>query len=502
MSYFSRLVAYGQTDAGLPSTITPGTTTTTVLPSSLVIHAGNSVTGTALNQVLLQGTTTNNAHAIKTRHNAAGTSDNAIDLFIWQYGTDTATTVGSRQALTIAQTGVGINQPYPTSALQVGGTITATGDIICNNLSAGNLGMFKNRLINGDMRIDQRYYGTLVSNASSYVTDRWVITAAGGTVSAQTIPLVGTLSLAGFQSGLQVVTTGAGTLTSTNFCVVQQNIEGYNTSDFNCGSSTAIPLVFSAWCLTSLVGTYSVGLRNGNFSGTTTGIGLPFSIGTASQWTRVSCVIPACTIGNWGSSSVTGLAVSVGLTVGSNYTSTVTAWSANNIFGSPNNVNFMATAGNTLVLTGMQLEKGYMPTPFDYRPFAVEYQLCQRYYEQSSPYGLPPILYNTYFTSQKNTVSYHGASDFYVINVSYSVEKRATPTFQFFGGSNPSSPGLGTMVIAYYGVSNVQFTPANMSGAVSQTGAIYQFATGQGGNYATSGTGTTVLLGWTANAEL
>ena len=72
MSYFTRLVAYGQTDAGLPSTITPGTTTTTILPSSLLIHTGNSVTGTTLNQVLLQGTTTNNAHAIKTRHNAAG----------------------------------------------------------------------------------------------------------------------------------------------------------------------------------------------------------------------------------------------------------------------------------------------------------------------------------------------------------------------------------------------------------------------------------------------
>ena len=139
MSYFSRLVAYGQADAGLPSTITPGTTTTTVLPSSLVIHAGNSVTGTALNQVLLQGTTTTNAHAIKTRHNAAGTSDNAIDLFIWQYGTDTATSVGSRQALTVAQTGVGINQPYPTSALQVGGTITATGNIVAGG---GLIGAF------------------------------------------------------------------------------------------------------------------------------------------------------------------------------------------------------------------------------------------------------------------------------------------------------------------------------------------------------------------------
>ena len=133
-------MAYGQTDAGLPSTITPGTTTTTILPSSLVIHTGNSVTETTLNQVLLQGTTTNNAHAIKTRHNAAGTSDNAIDPFVWQYGTDAATTVGSKQALTISQTGVGINQPYPTSALQVNGYTSLSSAIVGGSLSvAGSL---------------------------------------------------------------------------------------------------------------------------------------------------------------------------------------------------------------------------------------------------------------------------------------------------------------------------------------------------------------------------
>ena len=180
MSYFNRLVAYGQTDAGLPSTITPGTLTTTILPSNLVIHTGNSVTGTTLNQLLLQGSTTNYAHAIKTRHNAAGTSDNAIDLFVWQYGTDAATAVGSRQALTISQTGVGINQPYPTSALQVGGTITATG-----NISAG---------------------GGLTGSAASI----------SGTLSAASLIVSGTLSAAsliGQYASLSGVTT-----TGTSLC--------------------------------------------------------------------------------------------------------------------------------------------------------------------------------------------------------------------------------------------------------------------------------------------
>ena len=31
--------------------------------------------------------------------------------------------------------------------------------------------------------------------------------------------------------------------------------------------------------------------------------------------------------------------------------------------------------------TGVQLEKGIVATPFEFRPFAVELQLCQRYYE-------------------------------------------------------------------------------------------------------------------------
>ena len=55
---------------------------------------------------------------------------------------------------------VGINTPPAlmdkSSALTVSGNMTVAG-----NINAGNLGMFRNRIINGDMRIDQRNAGLL-----------------------------------------------------------------------------------------------------------------------------------------------------------------------------------------------------------------------------------------------------------------------------------------------------------------------------------------------------
>jgi hypothetical protein len=40
----------------------------------------------------------------------------------------------------------------------------------------------------------------------------------------------------------------------------------------------------------------------------------------------------------------------------------------------------MATAGNYIELTGVQLEKGTVATGFEQRPFAQELALCQRYF--------------------------------------------------------------------------------------------------------------------------
>jgi hypothetical protein len=79
-------------------------------------------------------------------------------------------------------------------------------------------------------------------------------------------------------------------------------------------------------------------------------------------------------------------------------TTTVNQWSnaaANQgYFATGDSSTLYATVGSYFNVTGVQLEKGTLATPFEFRPSAVELQLCQRYYQSfknSSQSGYIPI---------------------------------------------------------------------------------------------------------------
>jgi len=55
--------------------------------------------------------------------------------------------------------------------------------VVSGNMSAGNMGMFRNRIINGDMRIDQRNNGAASTTTGTYKLDRWTCLHGGGTVT-------------------------------------------------------------------------------------------------------------------------------------------------------------------------------------------------------------------------------------------------------------------------------------------------------------------------------
>jgi hypothetical protein len=60
-------------------------------------------------------------------------------------------------------------------------------------------------------------------------------------------------------------------------------------------------------------------------------------------------------------------------------------------YATSDSVNLATIANSTFYLTGVQLEVGSQPTPFEQRPFGVELGLCQRYYWRtidSQAYGL------------------------------------------------------------------------------------------------------------------
>ena len=101
----------------------------TVGTSALLVSAGNSATNFNSNQIRLAYSGTGNfSHAIKTRHHD-GNYLNAIDFYVWKYGTDSAGSVGTQHVMTLIQGGdasadtgrVGIGTTAPAYKLDVSG---------------------------------------------------------------------------------------------------------------------------------------------------------------------------------------------------------------------------------------------------------------------------------------------------------------------------------------------------------------------------------------------
>jgi len=284
---------------------------------------------------------------------------------------------------------VGINTPSAemnaNSALTVSGNMTVAGSI-----NAGNLGMFRNRIINGDMRIDQRRAGALntITAANVYMTDRWMVhdTAATAVLTAQQVrapanPYGQVYALSA------VVTTAQASLAAQEYCGFEQRIEGFNVDDLMWGSQYAQPITVSFAAYSTLAGTYSLALRNAT---NTASYVSAFSVPVANQWVRVEKTIPGETQATWAIDNTLGLALNITLASGANWqTADINRWAnssrASSGFGfiaATGTTNFAATVNSQFFLTGVQVEKGTLATEFERRPYGIELGLCQRYYIQ------------------------------------------------------------------------------------------------------------------------
>ena len=121
-----------------------------------------------------------------------------------------------------------------------------------------------------------------------------------------------------------------------------------------------------------------------------------FTIGASLTWQYVTVTIPAppvASAGTWelgsGAASGIGLKLYIGSWLGSNLPASG-GWSNSYSVGTTASSTWFTTIGNYVEFTGVQLEKGSTNTPFEFRPYAVELQLCQRYYAKiiNYPIGL------------------------------------------------------------------------------------------------------------------
>jgi hypothetical protein len=255
-----------------------------------------------------------------------------------------------------------------TNTLAVTAGVTANTLVVNgNNISATNSMMFRNRIINGDMRIDQRNAGASVSNTGTTVfsVDRWKTlgTPSDGVFSVQQ----DTNAPVRFSNSLKfTVTTTDTSLTGGNRYSVHQPIEGYNISDFAFGTASAIDVTVSFWVRSSVTGTFGGALQNGD---STRSYPFTYAISAANTWEYKTVTIPGDTSGTWGTGSDREGQLFWALGCGPERTGTAGAWASANYQTATGATNLMDTSGATFYITGVQLEAGSVATPFERRDY-------------------------------------------------------------------------------------------------------------------------------------
>jgi hypothetical protein len=303
--------------------------------------------------------------------------------------------------------------------------MTITNDLAVLAGGAGGGMSFRNRIINGDMRIDQRNNGASVTasttGAGVYTVDRWeyyttqtskfTIQQNAGSVTPP----------AGFTNYLGFTSSSSYTVTSTDLIVGYQWIEGYNVADLNFGTANAKTITVSFWAYSSLTGTFAGSLVGTNGS-TSRSYVFTFSISSANTWTYITVTIPGdTTTFSYNTTNGQGLALCFNLGCGSNYQTTAGSWTSSNYYSVSGAQNIVSTNGAKFYVTGVQLEVGSAATPFEHRYYGLELSLCQRYYQIS-----------------QNLIGIWGGTAIQGY-LSVPVVMRATPSMVVLGGSTSLS---------------------------------------------------------------
>lgn len=373
----------------------------------------------------------------------------------------------------------------------IGSTEIAAGAVTYTKLASDvqqNLGIgFKNRIINGDMRIDQRNAGASITPSvlyNTYTVDRWKTSYSVASKFSVQQNANSVTPPAGFKNYLGATSTSAYTVGAGETFAIQQTIEGYNIADLGWGSVNAKTITFSFWVRSSLTGLFGGTLRNGDGDRSYV---FSYTISSANTWEQKIITIVGSTSGTWYTDNNSGVTIDFGLGAGSSASTTAGAWIAGNYRNVTGATSVVGTSGATFYLTGVQLEVGSSATPFETRAYGTELALCQRYFEKSFKPSTP-CADNSGEYSFRYTHVQSGYGTF--VPVRFSVTKRADPTVIIY---NPAATGAGKPIDSA--------TSNTFTNVFIQSPHPSGFA-GHWYSGSADGTGNPVAFNFTASAEL
>jgi hypothetical protein len=272
-----------------------------------------------------------------------------------------------------------------TNGIVSSGSITtqsATGVIFSDSSSlpaASSPYVLKNRIINGDMRIDQRNAGASVTTGTgfTYTLDRF--STYQSTTSKYSVQqnAAAVTPPTGFTNYLGVTSLSAYSVLAGDLFMITQPIEGYNIADLAWGTANAKTITLSFQVRSSLTGTFGGSILNSAYNRS---YPFTYSVPTANTWTTIAVTIPGDTTGTWITTNGIGIHVSFGLGMGSTWSGTAGAWAGAQYWSATGAVSVVGTNAATWYVTGVQLEVGTSATPFERRLYNQELANCQRYY--------------------------------------------------------------------------------------------------------------------------
>jgi hypothetical protein len=236
---------------------------------------------------------------------------------------------------------------------------------------------YRNMITNGDMRITEHPGRVFTPPSSDYVAGRWLAVLTVGKLltfqqSNDAPP--------GFTQSLALTVARAYEPQRGDAFEVLQHIEGFKLRDLALGSSEAGTMALSFWVKASVPGIYNVTVSNGR--GTRSRL-VRYTVLKPHEWERKALVVPGDSTGGereWPPQALEALRINFNFGAGQAYhTDRVEAWQDGFFRQSRSDaVTFIAQPGATFHLTGVQLEEGATPTPFEHRPLEAERALLYK----------------------------------------------------------------------------------------------------------------------------
>jgi hypothetical protein len=310
------------------------------------------------------------------------------------------------------------------------GSATATLPTASSTISTGTQFGFKNKFINGNQNVTT--YSTLsgsgTGNAYRYLFDRWL----GGAANAATATFTAAISSAAGQPPWPSTTHPIVTITndggSQEELIFAQRIEANNLTDMYQASAT-----ISLFCATSA---------------STSVTWATYYPNTIDTWQAPGSV-------NNITNGATLIATGTFTTTSTLAYKTITTNLGSNAYTNGLMVLFTVTAaggvGASITFGPLQLERGSIPTPFEFRAFGTELALCQRYHETAGAQVL-----NSVPTAPYNIVPYR-------------VTKRTTPSITV---SQASGSGAAFSATSYSSGATYQLIYQSTASSSSNQGYI------------------------------